>query len=152
MLVRFSTQLNCTESELWGKIIEPESLRFIASPLLTFVPVNPGVINSEWEVGRDYLFKLYLVNCIPLGLHTIQIVKIDKNRKVILSQEKSLLAPVWNHTISFREIKPGLVSYRDEIEFEAGWLTPVVFVFAHAFYRHRHRRWKVLLHMDKTDD
>jgi hypothetical protein len=52
---------------------------------------------------------------------------------------------VWNHNISFREVGPGKVSYADEIEIQAGWLTPAIWLFAHLFYRHRQRRWKVLL-------
>jgi len=39
----------------------------------------------------------------------------------------------------------GKVSYTDEIEIQAGWLTPVIWLFAHIFYRHRQRRWKVMM-------
>ncbi len=145
MFVRVSTQLNCTENALWEKICKLESLRFIASPILTFVPISPDALNSEWRVGRDYRFKLYLLKYIPVGLHTIELVTMDKNQNLIVSHESGQLAPVWNHTISFREIKPGLVSYRDEIEIRARWLTPVVYVFAHVFYRYRQRRLKILL-------
>jgi len=37
------------------------------------------------------------------------------------------------------------VSYTDEIEIQAGWLTPGIWLFAQLFYRHRQRRWKALL-------
>lgn len=145
MLARISTQLDCTESELWKEISKPESLQFVASPILSFVPIEPGVLDSEWEIGRDYPLKLYFLKLIPLGRHTIQLVKVDRDRNIISSRERGLLAPVWNHTILFQETRPGLVSYTDEIEIRAGWLTPFVWLFAHVFYRHRQRRWKVLL-------
>ncbi|PIE81793.1 MAG: hypothetical protein CSA11_02685 [Chloroflexi bacterium] len=145
MFARISTQLNCTESELWEKISKLDSLQFIASPILTFVPMNPGASNSKWEVGQNYLFKLYFLKVIPLGLHTIQLVKIDQNPNIISSHESGLLTPVWNHKISFKEVKPGLVSYSDEVEIGARWLTPFVCLFAHVFYRYRQRRWKILL-------
>jgi hypothetical protein len=145
MFARISTRLACTESELWKHISRPASLQFVASPVLAFVPVEPGVLDSEWEVGRDYPLKLYFLNFLPLGLHTIQLVKVDRDHNIISSHERGLLAPVWNHNISFQEIKPGLVSYTDEIEIRAGWLTPFIWLFAHGFYRHRQRRWKVLL-------
>jgi hypothetical protein len=145
MFARISTQLACTESELWEKISKPESLQFVASPLLSFAPLEPGVLDSEWEVGREYLLKLYLLKFIPLGRHSIKIVKVDRDQSTILSRESGLLAPVWNHNISFQEIKPGLVIYADEIEVQAGLLTPFIWLFAHVFYRHRQRRWKVLL-------
>lgn len=145
MLARISTQFACTESELWQKLSKPESLQFVASPMLGFTPVEPGVLGSEWEVGRDYPLKLYFLKFIPLGRHTIQLVKVDRDQKLISSRESGLLAKVWNHDIFFQEIEPGLVSYTDEIEIRAGWLTPLIWLFAHVFYRHRQRRWKVLL-------
>lgn len=145
MLARISTQFACTESELWQKLSQPASLQFVASPLLAFTPLEPAVLGSEWEVDRDYPLKLYFLKFIPLGRHTIKLVKIDRDRNLISSRESGLLAPVWNHNISFDEIDPGLVSYTDEIDIRAGWLTPLVWLFAHLFYRHRQRRWKVLL-------
>lgn len=145
MFARISTQLACTESQLWQYIIKPDSLQFVASPILTFVPIEPGVFDGEWKVGRDYPLKLYFLKVIPLGVHTIHLVKVDKDKNLISSRESGLLARVWNHTISFQEIEPGTVSYTDEIEIRAGWLTPFIWLFAHVFYRHRQRRLKVLL-------
>ena len=145
MLARISTQLHCTANELWQKISTPQSLQFVASPILTFVSVEPGVLDSAWEVDRDYALELYLLKFIPLGRHTIRLVKIDRDQNIISSRERGLLAPVWNHHITFQEIQPGLVNYTDEIEIRAGWFTPCIWLFAQLFYRHRQRRWKVLL-------
>lgn len=145
MLARISTRFACTQSELWQKLSQPESLQFVASPLLTFTPLEPAVLDREWEVGRDYPLQLYFLRFIPLGRHKIKLVRIDREQNRISSRERGLLAPVWNHEISFREIEPGWVSYTDEIEIRAGWLTPFVWLFAQVFYRHRQRRWKVLL-------
>jgi hypothetical protein len=145
MLASISTKIACTESELWQQISKPKSLQFVTSPILGFIPVEPGVLDGEWEVGRDYQLKLYFLKFIPLGCHTIQLTKIDRNNNTITSRERGLLAPVWNHNIFFEEIAPGLVSYTDKIEIRAGWLTPLIWLFANVFYRHRQRRWKVLL-------
>jgi hypothetical protein len=145
MIARISTRLPCSENELWQRIIEPGSLQFVASPILSFVPAEDCDLEGEWQVGRPYPLKLYFLKVIPLGRHTIQLVKIDKDTNTIASRESGLLARVWNHTISFREVSPGVVSYKDEIEIRAGWLTPVIWLFAQLFYRHRQRRWKALL-------
>ncbi len=145
MFVRISSQLHCTESELWGNISKQESLKFIAAPILTFIPAGTGACNNRWEVGQVYSFKLYFLTFIPLGLHTIKIINVDYNQNSISSHESGLLTPVWNHKISFKEITPGLVNYSDEIEIRAGWLTPFICLFAHVFYRHRQRRWQILL-------
>lgn len=146
MPVRISTQLPCTADELWQRISRPQSLRFVAAPMLTFTSVEPGVLDRPWEVERDYALNLSLFGLIPLGRHTIRLVTIDRDQRLIISRESGRLARVWNHHISFQELQPGLVNYTDEIEVRAGLLTPVIWVFAHLFYRHRQRRWRVLLH------
>jgi hypothetical protein len=150
MLVKVSTTLSCSAGELWRKIIEPASLQFVASPILTFVPQNEGGLSGEWQVDTPYPLRLYFLNIIPLGGHTIKLVKIDKETNTIMSQENGHLARVWNHTIYFNEVRPGLLNYTDEIEINAGWLTPGIWLFAHLFYRHRQRRWKVLLRSTKA--
>jgi hypothetical protein len=124
---------------------KPESLQFVASPLLSFVPIEPGALDSEWEVGREYPLKLYFLKFIPLGRHSIQLVKVDRDQNTISSRERGLLTPVWNHNIVFQEIKPGMLIYTDDIDIRAGLLTPFIWLFAHVFYRHRQQQWKVLL-------
>jgi len=143
--VKVSTQFDCTEDELWQNVAEPSSLQFVSSPILRFVPQNEADLEAEWQVNRPYSLKLYLLKFIPLGEHTITLVKIDRERNRIISRESGQLATVWNHVFSFREVEPGLVRYTDEIEIKAGWLTPAIWLFAHLFYRHRQRRWKKLL-------
>lgn len=145
MIVRVSTELACSASELWQKICLPKSLQFVASPMLSFAPVELGALDGEWQVGRDYLLKIAFLHCIPLGHHSIKLIKIDRQNNRISSREKGSLVAVWNHEIFFTETSPNVVSYTDEIELQAGWLTLLVWAFAQLFYRHRQRRWKTLL-------
>ncbi|MFO8149320.1 MAG: hypothetical protein R6T93_03400 [Trueperaceae bacterium] len=148
MIVRVSTRLACTEEELWRKLSQPASLRFVAAPILRFVPVREGDLDGAWKVDVPYEMKLSLLSFVPLGRHTIRLVRIDDEANTVVSRESGALARVWSHTISFHEVAPGVVRYTDEIEIRAGWLTPAVWLFAHLFYRHRQRRWKVLLRGD----
>lgn len=149
MNARISSHFPCTEAELWQRIIEPRSLQFVASPLLTFKPIEGSALEREWQVDRDYPLQLYFLNVIPLGRHTIRLTEIDRNTNTILTEERGSLARVWNHRIHFRETAPGRLAYEDEIEIRAGWLTPAIWVFAHVFYCHRQRRWKVLLRSNR---
>lgn len=145
MIATITTYFDCSEGELWEKIKEPWSLQYVAAPILSFRPHNDVTLTGDWEVNKPYPLKLHLFSIIPLGKHTIKLVKLDKESKTIQSQEKGLLAPVWNHDIQFSEIEPGKVRYTDRIEIKAGLLTPIIWLFAHFFYRHRQRRWRVLL-------
>lgn len=145
MIARISTHFDCTEEELWKKIIEPKSLQFVASPILSFNPLVKGELDGEWIIGKTYEAKLHFLNILPLGRHRIKIITIDRKSNIIVSNESGLLAPVWNHTIRFGQSGQRKLRYIDEIEIKAGWLTIAIWVFSHLFYRHRQRRWKILL-------
>lgn len=145
MIVRVSTHFACTRDELWQKLRKPASLRFITAPILRFASVQGTELPVAWAVDEPYEFRLYFLSVVPLGRHTIRLVRIDEAAGTIVSQESGRLARVWNHTISVCEVAPGSTSYLDEIEIRAGWLTPAIGLFAQLFYRHRQRRWKVLL-------
>ena len=145
MIARISTYFDCTEEKLWEKIIEPKSLQFVASPILSFRPLVKEELDDEWVIGKTYELKLYFLNILPLGRHRIKIVTIDKESNTIISNESGMLAPIWNHTIWFRQVEQSKLSYTDEIEIKAGWLTVAIWVSAHMFYRHRQKRWKILL-------
>lgn len=145
MIARISTDFACSEDELWQKIIDPESLQYVSSPILKFVPIQKDSLQNEWQVGSPYPLKLYFLKFIPLGQHTITLTEINRETNTIVSRENGQLAKTWNHTITFQEDVAGVVSYTDEIEIKAGLLTPAIWLFAQLFYRYRQRRWKILV-------
>lgn len=145
MIACISTSLSCNESTFWSIISRSSSLQYVSLPVLRFVPFKSGIFDNEWVVGKSYELKLYLFCIIPLGRHRIRLVKLDKKTNTIMSEESGLLAPVWHHTISFKQTGEKRIAYTDLIEIKAGLLTPVIWAFAHLFYRHRQKRWKLLL-------
>ena len=145
MLARISTVFDCTAAQLWDEISRPASLRFVSAPFLHFEPLVAGDLDSEWVVGKTYPLRLSLFGFLPAGKHHITLTNIDREANLIESEESGALAPVWNHTIQFHPIGDGRLHYTDEIEIQAGLLTGFIGAFAHLFYRHRQRRWKMLL-------
>ena len=145
MLARISTEFDCTLEAFWEQIVKPWSLQYVASPILGFRPLVAGAFDGEWIAGQSYAVRLYLFKILPLGRHRIDVVSIDRDANVIVTQESGLLAPVWDHTVRFEPVGLGRLRYSDEIEIGAGWLTGLVWLFAHLFYRWRQIRWKKLL-------
>lgn len=145
MIARISTTLNADETDLWEKIIQPASLEYVASPLLTFKPIDGSSFENGWVTDRVYKFRIYLFNFIPMGKHIIELKEINRRKNIIRSQEAGLIASVWNHTITFNNVGENKIRYTDEVEIRAGFFTPFVWLFAHFFYRHRQRRWEKLL-------
>jgi len=145
MIARISTIMNITPELFRAEIIKPQSLQYVAAPVLYFFPEEDTDLRSNWVINKEYNLRLYFFKFIPLGSHTIILKKIDFSANEIISNESGSLSKVWNHTIKFNSINPAQIEYSDTIEIEAGLLTIFIWIFSHLFYRHRQRRWKLLL-------
>jgi ligand-binding SRPBCC domain-containing protein len=130
---------------VWEALERPETLQRIAAPVLRFRPAQPGGLPRYWRRGTEARLRLYLFGLLPLGPHTIRVDAADPARGELRTRESGLMAPVWNHTIRIAAHGDGATRYSDEVEIRAGVRTPVVWLFAQLFYRHRQRRWRTLL-------
>ena len=151
MIARISTTLNCTDDELWEKVMQPATWKFISNPLLRIEASDELTLDDEWKTNKPYRFRIYLFRVIPLGNHTIKLIEIDKSNNLIRSRETGTMAKTWNHIISFETIDDEYVRYTDEIDIKSGILTIPIWLFANIFYRHRQRRWKKLLKTTTPD-
>jgi len=145
MIATISTTFNVTPKILWREIVKPKSLRFVSAPILYFFPTDNTDLSKDWQINREYNFKSYFLKIIPLGEHKVILNKIDIVSNEIISNESIGLIKVWNHTINFNAINSRQIEYTDTIEIKAGLLTFFIWLFSHIFYRHRHKRWKILL-------
>lgn len=145
MKARVSTIIKTSEEKIWAELQKVSSLVQVASPLVKFKAQNNHPLPEKWTVAKQYPLKISLLGIIPLGKHFIEIVEINPEQKVIISNEHGNLAKVWNHTIKVVPIDDQTVRYTDEIIIQAGVLTLPIWLFACIFYRHRQRKWKKLL-------
>ena len=79
----------------------------------------------------------------PFGTHTIRIVRFDPDG--VSSREENGYVPVWNHDILLVPIDEDHTEYTDRVEIKAGLKTIFIWLWAKAFYSHRHRKWIRLL-------
>jgi hypothetical protein len=145
MIATIATVLPCSVNTLWQALLKPASLRYITSPILTFVDAHGDGPAEHWETDRPYVFNLYLFGLLPLGRHRITVVTINGKDMKLASNESGSMAPVWNHRIELETAGESSTRYTDTIEIRAGALTFPIWLFAHLFYRHRQRRWRRLL-------
>lgn len=115
----------------------------VMRPLMRYSITNAYPL--EWTPGRDLHGRLFLFGFVPLGTHVIGIEGVDEAQRQILTRESGAVARCWRHRIVVRSVGPGKTAYSDTIDIQAGLLTPILWLFAHLFYRHRHCRWKRLL-------
>lgn len=121
---------------------QSKTLLYVASPLVLFRPVAKS-LPKEWEVGT-YWMRLYLFGIIPLGKQAIVISYPSTEPFTMLDDGHSGLIKKWHHLIEIDADGNGTI-YRDQLEIDAGWLTPAVLAFAKVFYRHRQSRWQTYL-------
>ena len=145
MKAGISTEIKTSEAVMWNELQKVSSLRRVSSPILTFEPQKEHSVPELWELGIEYRLNLSLFGFIPLGQHIIELASLDRAKGTIASNKHGSLAKTWNHVIKFETIDDETIRYMDEIEIEAGLLTIPIWLFAHLFYRHRQRRWKVLV-------
>lgn len=138
-VVSRAVELDASPDEVWRRVQRPETLRFVARGLLGFAAER---LPRDWREGTEVSMRLWLAHVVPAWRHTIRIVRLDPAARRIVTEEGGGLVRRWRHTVSVDPIANGRTLYRDEIAIDAGVLTPVVALFARAFYAHRQRRWK----------
>jgi hypothetical protein len=142
MRVYVESVLPCPPEKAWEEVQHPALHREVIYPLMRFVPADPAQLPERWPEGATLRFKIYLFGIIPLGTHTIFLERIDPAAREIQSRESEWLVRRWDHLVRIRSTGDGQTRYSDEILIDAGWLTPLVWLFAQWFYRHRQRRWR----------
>ena len=123
---------------IWCKIQDIDTLREICKPKASFISYDN--IPLIWKEGETFYFRMFLHRFIPIGKHTINVIKIDKNQWKIVSNEYNKRVTVWNHYIQMEKITENITRYTDSVELYAGYLTPFVAWWTLKFYKHRQKK------------
>ena len=142
MTIKKTVAFPVKKSKVFELLQRFDTLAYIAKPYATFESVD-GQAEPVWEVGRSFSFDFKMFGFIPLGVHVINVKEFNPDN--IYTNEGNLFCPVWNHRIILKEIADIKTEYTDEVEIGAGWKTPLVCLWAKAFYSHRQMKWIKLL-------
>jgi hypothetical protein len=147
MRVYLQSRLSCSAKQAWDEVQLSRLLREVAWPVIRFAAVSADDFPERWQTGMTVLCRSYLFGLIPLGVRTLHFELVDGERMRIQTRERDPLVRRWDHVIHVRPTSGDNADdeqaiYSDEIEIDAGFLTPLVWLFAQCFYRHRQRRWR----------
>lgn len=138
-----------SKDTIFSLLKELKTLQYVAAPLAAFSPLT-DFGNIIWQENSDFVFRFRLFGVLPFGVHTIHVVEFDEVSYEIYTNEKNTHVQVWNHRIILESVEAGKTQYTDEVEIYAGWKTPLVYLWAKYFYKHRQKRWiKLLQHSIK---
>ncbi|HEY1012423.1 MAG TPA: hypothetical protein VGE07_06925 [Herpetosiphonaceae bacterium] len=149
MKLTLSTILDVPPTQLWAEVTASRRLGHVAAPLASFEPIDPPALPPIWREGR-YLVRLRLFGWLAAGKHWIVIsyppgdATPGAERFELRDNGHGGVAATWDHLIRLRALPDGRTLYADLVEVRAGLLTPLVWLFAQVFYRHRQRRWRRL--------
>lgn len=127
-------------------VLQPQTMVIISRPVVVFVPVSPLHLPAQWADGQTYRVRILLFGLIPVGWYEIRIRLVRDQKDVFIGKDqgRGLITPTWDHTVILKRRGTQTV-YRDKIDIAAGWLTPLVALFAKAIYTRRQRRWKTVI-------
>lgn len=149
MRVAISTVLDVSAERAWAEVQTSRLLTYVAWPLLTFTPIGSERLPTTWDNGSHPVL-LRAFGVVPLGKQHIVTTKpaLGPNRYQLRDNGAGDLASRWDHMITIEPLRHDQCRYSDEVEVQAGILTPFVWFFAVIFYAHRQRRWRKLVNRE----
>lgn len=142
MKARIETVLPAPPDATWEVVKRSSTLVYVTRGMLAF----EGAENfpARWSEGQHVDTRLRLFGVVPAWRHQLLVARVDDAQHIIQTVERGGFLDKWNHRIEVIPHGAG-TRYIDELEFEAGGLTPVVGAFARMFCRYRQRRLRTLL-------
>jgi len=155
---KISSVFNTPAHRAWSAVKESRTLIFVTKGVLGFegrvgVEERKGIgsrcnFPKTWVEGRIESTKLRFFGVIPGWQHQLYFKEICDETFQQTSEERGGLIQQWNHVIKVDSLDAESCRYSFEIEIDAGLLTPMVWFYAHLFYRYRQWRWKKMIKLN----
>lgn len=145
MRFRIATTIPASAEPVWEHLQRPATMVHLLAPLVRVDPRDPDPLPERWT-ERDHVVSLWLFGLVPIGPQTIrpEILAIDGWPKAFVDHGHSPLIRRWHHRLELMPDGPDRCQYADELDIDAGVLTPLVWLFARGLFAHRQRRWRSL--------
>ena len=144
MRVFVESVLPCDADLAWEEVQHSALLVGVARPFVLIEPMPGEAFPIRWTAPTTHLCRCFLFGLIPLGTRTLTFARIDHDLREIHTRESDPLIRQWDHCIRIKPLGKSRCHYSDEIELDAGVLTPLVWLFTTGFYMHRQRRWRTV--------
>jgi ligand-binding SRPBCC domain-containing protein len=128
--------------EVWELLQRLETLLYITRGMVSMEPVE---VPDQVREGAVIRLKIKVLNAPPAMDYEMRFVRVDPAAHVMLTNEHGGVIRHWVHRITVEQLSAGRCLYTDQIDIDAGLMTPLVAGFARVFYRIRQRRFRDLL-------
>jgi len=131
--------LPCRPSEAWSAVQNSGLPQDAARPLRRMMAADEEALPDAWAVGATVRCPVRLFGVIPLGTRVIHFEPMDHGAPQMQTRHSGPLVKRWDHRIRIAAAGRGQCRYSDEIDIEAGWLTPAIALVAWCLSRWRQR-------------
>jgi hypothetical protein len=153
MRVLLKMTIDCSPDAAWRAIRSPAVLTAVSKPLTVFTSTEPGGFPELWPAGVHPV-EVRAAGLVKIGDQTIDISYPVENTgiagvpatlsgvRMMRDSGRGLSGPLslisrWQHTMAIAEAPGGKTLYRDQLVFEAGLLTPLLWPMYWAFWQWR---------------
>jgi len=143
MRILLKLVLDCSPDAAWRAIRSPAVLTAVSAPLTVFTSQEPDGFPELWQAGVHPV-EVRAGGLVKIGDQTIDIaypIRADGVR-MMRDTGRGLSGPLaiitrWEHTMAIAPAPAGRTLYRDQLEFEAGPVTLLLWPVYWAFWQWR---------------
>ena len=142
MRVRLKLELDCRPDAAWDLLRSPAAFRAVAFPFFVVRPVD-GRLPERWSTGAVRV-RMRLFGILPLGEQIIDLAFGERRGAQIMTDGggpvSGSLAVIheWRHRMAISPSRRGEGTlYRDQLDFRAGALGPVLWPLLWVFWQWR---------------
>ena len=143
MRVLLKLVIDCPPEAAWQAIRSPEGLSDVSWPFTTFTSLEPDGFPEQWQAG-EHPVAARAFGVVPIGEQIIGISYPEAPEGVRMMRDtgRGLNGPLalitrWEHTMAVASAPGGRTLYRDQLKFEAGPITALLWPFYWAFWQWR---------------
>lgn len=141
--IQVSTTLPTSADRVWYAMQSPATFLYVCRGLFG-MPALSGRAEPLWagERGTGWLWAFHVM---PAYRHTIEVLEVDHDARMIRTHEHGGMLTSWDHTLQAEPIDEQRCRYSDTVAIDAGRATFAVAATAVQIYRYRQRRWHKLV-------
>jgi len=143
MRVLLKLVLDCPPDAAWLAIRSPKVLVDVSSPLTAFSSLEPEGFPEIWEAG-EHPVEVKALGLFALGEQIIGISYPERSDGVHMMRDtgQGLNGPLalitkWEHSLTVAPARGGKTLYRDQLKFEAGRFTLLLWPMYWLFWQWR---------------
>ena len=143
MRVLLKLVLDCSPDAAWRAIRSPEVFRAVSSPFTAFTSLEPEGFPESWPAGEHPVLGRAF-GLVALGGQIIDISFPERSDDVrmVVDSGRGVSGPLtavtyWHHTMAVSPLPDGRTLYRDELRFDAGAITPLLWPMYWVFWQWR---------------